>query len=91
MNEKNKIAEKIRQIDFAMYELNLFLDSNPNNERAIRLLESYRKAKANLIKDYEEKYGAYIVTFDDVPAKAPFSWTKGPWPWEREFNGEREM
>lgn len=86
MTEKQAMRRKIWQIDFSINELNLFLDSNPNNQKAIKMLENYRKMRENIVATYKAKYGNYISTFNDVPAESPFSWINGPWPWEREFN-----
>ncbi len=86
MTDKQKLRRKIWELDFAIKELNLFLDSNPDNQKALRMLDTYRLARKNTITTYKMKYGDYICTFDDVPATAPLSWIDGPWPWEREFN-----
>jgi len=86
MDDKTALRTKIYELDFALDELNLFLDSHPDNEKAVYLLASYRKMREDCIKQYEEKHGRYIVTVNDVKAEAPFKWIKGPWPWENEFN-----
>ena len=35
MTDKQKMLKKIHEIDFALHELNLFLDSHPTNEKAL--------------------------------------------------------
>jgi len=86
MDDKKALRTKIYELDFALEELNLFLDSHPESAKATSLLASYRKLKNDTVKAYEEKYGEYIATVDDAPATTPWQWINGPWPWENSFN-----
>ena len=36
MNEKMKLRRRLYELDFAIYELTLFLDSHPESEKALR-------------------------------------------------------
>lgn len=85
MSEKARLKRKIYEYDFAIHELVLFLNSNPDNRRALELLCEYRKKRDELIAEYEDKFGDYIVTVDDVPTSCPWKWVQGPWPWEKGF------
>ena len=85
LTDKAKMRKKIYELDFALHELNLFLDSHPENEKALELLEQYRKWRSNAVADYEQRFGNYIVNVSDVKAKAPWGWIEGPWPWEYNF------
>ena len=42
MNRKASLRRTIYEIDFALHELNLFLDTHPTNMRARALLKEYR-------------------------------------------------
>ena len=84
MREKKELKERIHALDFAIHELVLFLDTHPINKRAMELLKEYRIRRKEYIALYEEKYGDYIVTPNDVPASGCWKWLKGPWPWENE-------
>lgn len=85
MNEKAMLKKKIHEYDFALHELNLFLDSHPTNEKAFGLLREYRKMREALVNQYVEKFGNYVNTVDDAKAEGCFQWLKGPWPWENGF------
>lgn len=85
MNEKAMLKRKIYELDFAIHELVLFLDSNPNHRRAAELLCDYRKKREEAVAEYEKCFGNYIVTVDDAPASVPWQWIEGPWPWEIDF------
>lgn len=76
---------RIYELDFALHELVLFLDSHPTNRKAMELTTKYRERRKELIGMYEAKYGPYIVTTKDVPATGCWKWLEGPWPWENNF------
>lgn len=82
LNEKEKAAKKISAIDFAIHELELFLDSHRENRKAAELLAQYRKWRREAVAEYEQKYGDFVTLVGDVKAETPWSWTNGPWPWE---------
>ena len=82
LNEKQEMLNKISAVDFSIHEINLFLDSHPQNIKAVELLSAYRKMRSDLINDYEQKYGDYVTRVGDVKAEVPWSWIEGPWPWE---------
>ncbi len=85
MNEKAKLKHKIYALDFALYELVLFLDSHPKSRRAMELMADYKRKRAELIEEYEAKFGKYILTINDVPVSDSWKWIEGPWPWDTDF------
>ena len=84
MNKK-EMKINIYQLDFAIHELVLFLDTHPTNRKALELLSQYREKRQECVALYEERYGAFVVTPKDVPAKDCWKWLESPWPWENEF------
>ena len=74
----------LMQYDFAINDLNLYLDTHPNNEEALStlelLIEEQKKAKA----EYVNNYGSLDIT--DVSGNT-FDWIKDPWSWEKEDGG----
>ena len=85
MNKKEALRKTIYEIDFALHELNLFLDTHPTNMKAMALLKEYRKKRQEAIAMYEQYFGEYINNICDVPESGCFKWLKGPWPWENDF------
>ena len=81
MNEQAKMLTDIDALGFAMVDLNLYLDVNPNNQDAIKLFNQYRKEKENLTKQYESKFGP-ITTDNDSLDSYPWAWNDMPWPWD---------
>ena len=89
MNKKAELRQKIYELDFAIYELVLFLDTHPTNQRAMNLLNEYRMKRRKAVAMFEERFGNYITTTGDVPANGCWKWLKGPWPWENNFMEEQ--
>lgn len=81
MNEQAKLLTDIDALCFAITDLNLYLDVNPNNQDAINLFNQYREEKENLTKEYESMYGP--ITLDSNSLNSyPWGWDDMPWPWD---------
>lgn len=86
---KQELKRKIHEYDFAIHELVLYLDSHPTSKKGISLLREYRAMRQKLVEEFENKFGKYVVTVNDVPLDSGcFEWLKGPWPWENGFMEE---
>ncbi len=83
MSEKEAMRRRLSAMQFAMWELHLFLDTHPNNCDAARKLEEYRSRAEALRKEYEEKFGPLNETSRET---SRWAWIRDPWPWEREAN-----
>ena len=81
MNEQAKLLTDINSLGFAMIDLNLYLDVNPNNKDAIDLFNKYRKEKDLLTNEYESKYGPLTLNSESLNSY-PWSWDDMPWPWD---------
>ena len=83
MNEKDALRRRIYAVEFASWELHLFLDTHPNNNEAAEKLEEYRRRAGKLRKEFEEKYGPIGETTQNT---SRWAWISDPWPWEKEAN-----
>ena len=79
MSERQKLMQKIATYDFAVVELNLYLDTHPQDRTALKKLSDYETMSRELREEYEEKYGPII--FRDSPENR-MKWIKNPWPWD---------
>ena len=80
-NEQAKMLTSIDALSFAMRDLNLYLDINPNSREYIDLFNKYRVQKNELVKEYASRYGP--LTLDsDAMFSYPWAWDKSPFPWE---------
>lgn len=81
MSDKYKMLRRIYAFDFAIWELTLYMDSHPDDIKALKTLEQYRAKRAELVCDYEARFGPYILTSDDVRGDR-WTWIDSPWPWD---------
>lgn len=80
-NEQEALLLFIRKSDFAAHELNLYLDTHPEDQNALNLFNFYTKEYNKAVDKYQEKYGPLCIN-DDNLTKTPFKWVTGKWPWE---------
>ncbi len=84
-SDRVRLLEEIGKVDFAMKDLNLYLDTHPQDVQAIESFRYYDGVKKQLMKEYAEKYGPLALSC--VPADArEWSWSLQPSPWERGYH-----
>ena len=79
-NDCGHLMDRIRAVDFALYETVLYLDAYPHSCDA---LETYHKLKAQseaLHKEYETACGP-LTAFGNH-SKTSWDWMSKPFPWE---------
>ena len=81
MTDREMLMKKLSTYLFAAYDLQLYLDTHPNDEGAIKKMNMYKEKAAPLIKQYEEKFGPLKKSATE---SNNWSWIKAPWPWESE-------
>lgn len=75
---------KMQEVQFALVELQFYLDMNPEDMRAIQQYNYLSEELDDLKQEYEEKYGPLMqYGFSKSPSK--WVWTSTPWPWEIEY------
>ncbi len=81
MDNRARLKKQICAYDFAIVEVNLYLDTHPCDKAALCLLQMYLEKREILIENYESQFGPYVQTVKDVQGDA-FTWICDPWPWE---------
>ncbi len=82
--ECNKLLQQIRAVDFALYEVVLYLDVYPTSCEA---LETYHKLMARrkaLYSDYQATCGP--ITAMGNESRTAWDWIEKPFPWEASAN-----
>lgn len=79
---KEEMLQKIRCWDFAINELALYLDTHPDDEKALCLHRKYCKQVKDLKEKYQKVYGPLTINY---PCNK-WRWLEEPWPWERGNN-----
>ena len=84
VNDRSALLKKIQAEDFALYEVALYLDGHPNNQKALRFYQEHKKIATMLKAAYNESFGP--LTMYDNQSAEKWQWVEGPWPWEKEAN-----
>ena len=77
--ERREMINEIRSLDFAIIELALYLDTHPEDEKALCLHRKYCKQVKELKDKYQKVYGPLTINY---PCNK-WRWLEEPWPWER--------
>ena len=80
-NKKEEILFNILMYKFALKELNLYLDTHPNNTQMINIYNQYLSEEKKLCQEYEKKYGPLTTDSQNLDNNS-WDWIKSPWPWE---------
>ncbi|MBV4420543.1 spore coat protein CotJB [Clostridium tyrobutyricum] len=83
MSDRKNLLNKIRQLEFAALDLNLYLDNFPNNREALSAYNKYTEKLICMKEEYEDNYGL-LTNFGSGTSQYPWSWVNEPWPWEPE-------
>ena len=77
---------EIMRTGFYLDDLTLYLDTHPEDQKALALMNEYLKKKQQQVCDFSEQH--FVLTKNCVPQapdKGIFSWSDGPVPWEGEY------
>ena len=81
MNDQAKMLTDIDSLEFALIDLNLYLDVYPDDKNAIELFNKYRNEQNELLHAYQNEYGPILLNSDSLN-NMPWMWDNKPWPWE---------
>lgn len=76
---REEMMEQIKSYQFAIIELGLYLDTHPDDSRALCLHKKYARELEELKDMYQRVYGPLTIYF---PCNK-WRWLEEPWPWER--------
>lgn len=75
------MLRQIMELEFVAIELNLFLDTHPDDREALRDFQEVTSRLNALIADYERQYTPLFPT-SPYNADKCWRWIESPWPWE---------
>lgn len=76
---------RLQAVQFSLVELQLYLDTHPNDTVAKQQYTKYSDYVREFIPLYEKQFGPlfqYGIS-DDFKGNSP--WVNEPWPWELEY------
>ena len=76
---REEMIDQIKSLDFAIIELGLYLDTHPEDQKALCMHREYCKEVKDLKDKYQKMYGPLTIFY---PCNK-WRWLEQPWPWER--------
>ncbi len=84
MKDRGTLLRKIGAASFGMTDIQLYLDTHPNDTKALALYDNYREKYVTLVGEFGRKYGPLTAINGDYGGR--WQWVDDPWPWEYEAN-----
>ena len=78
-SEHDKMLLKIQELDFALNDLQLKLDVDPDNRDLYELFKTYALELKKLCEEYAKRYQPLELIKD---TNGSYTWYKNPWPWD---------
>lgn len=79
------LLKRLTALDFMAVDLQLYLDTHPNDKEAIDKYNDTIKEADMLRSVYEKNYGP-LFSFRSYNHSKEFGWIDNPWPWQRDAN-----
>ncbi len=76
---KQQMLLRLSAIQFAMWEMRVYLDTHLDNKDAQNLYEKYKIQFEKIKKEYEETYGPLTLNGQNSD-----EWLQDPWPWDNQ-------
>ena len=79
---KEALMKDVMRLSFVTLEANLFLDTHPNNKKALAYFKKYNEMLQTKKKEYERLYGP-LTAYGNESDKE-WLWSTQAWPWQME-------
>ena len=83
--DRENLLKRLTMLDFMAVDMQLFLDTHPDDTNAIAKYNSIIREADNLRAQYEKSVGR-LFSFRSYSPTENFQWVDNPWPWENKFN-----
>ena len=80
-NEREALLYQLLQYKFALTDLNLYLDTHPNDREMLQLYQKYLSMEKQICDKYESMYGPLTLDSNKIESNT-WVWKNSPWPWE---------
>lgn len=78
--DQKSLLRWIDMVSLCQTEMNLYLDTHPEDTDAMNYFENYRKMRMEAMEVYEKKYAPLLL--DNTKPSNYWRWVMTPWPWE---------
>ena len=66
--EQTALFQYINEVSFAINDMNLYLDTHPEDKKALAFMEEHVKMRKRALKEYAMKYGPLTIDTTDNAA-----------------------
>ncbi|MBQ7793575.1 MAG: spore coat protein CotJB [Clostridia bacterium] len=77
---RRRLLREIKETEFVLKELNLFLDTHPDHREALEKFQKFEQMSKKLKSEYERMFGPLTPSVNNNTET--WEWIQGPWPWE---------
>jgi spore coat protein JB len=81
-SEQEKMLHDISILSFVVVELNLYLDTHPDDQNAIEYFNHYNRMSNRAKKEYSAKYEPLTIACAGTSEYSDWKWALSPMPWE---------
>ena len=81
---KAQLMQLINEVSFAVNDILLYLDTHPDDEKALAFFEDVSDRRNQLLAEYAKDYGPLTVDTASKTCETSWKWSQQPFPWERE-------
>lgn len=72
----------INEVSFAVDDIKLYLDTHPDDEKALDFFKEKSMIRNEALKAYAAQYGPLTIDTGDDTCSRQWDWVMQPWPWE---------
>jgi spore coat protein JB len=78
-----EILNSLQAYEFTAFDLNLYLDTHPNDLRALTDYSNAMRETKHLMNAYNRCYGPLMA--EDNVDQTSWRWVEDPWPWDLDY------
>lgn len=80
LTEQQNMMRRLQVQSFVLDDVRLYLDTHPDDRKALDYYHKYRKLKEQTEAEYVERFGP--LNSLQVISNTRWTWVDTPWPWE---------
>lgn len=82
-SEQLKLLKALQALEFSVYEFVLYLDTHPDDQRALAEFSTLGRETQRLRDTYSQCYGP--LSIEDNINLSSWRWALDPWPWDIDY------
>lgn len=79
--ERRQLLDRLAALEFTAIDLQLYLDTHPDDQRALADFNATVQEMAGVRELYESKY-APLLSYGLSASPQSWRWVEEPWPWQ---------